>query len=435
VTVIFGFVCKAVKGISKTGTEFTSDVVPTRQLIIDADLNAGVVSESQALGLRAKITRETRFFVTMGGAAKFILCDAVIELVIVIVNIVFSMAMAVAESTSTEMSPKIYVTLAVGAGMVTQISVLITAVASDYLARKSLARSASDDGFLEHRRAGTERIKVAANEVVSPQKAELQYGRSVIPVNNIAVVESRFIESQLAEINDTAPTISFEPDEKVIAEDLGWFDESRHICGDDKKDDASLWVCREINDGSCYELIAELLESKSTDEIKTILMAADSVAELPVTMPVNIAMRLAQKNKKCLLIDLDLERGAISKVFDIDNKAPGDNVQAKAIATCIGNLWVWPASNFNRGDGSLDTTGMKDVIAALGSRYDRLIVYAPNIKSLAHWKQVAGSINLAMLFGDPESEIEGHCICSFHRLLISCGCEVLKPAEIFAEAV
>jgi hypothetical protein len=114
-------------------------------------------------------------------------------------------------------------------------------------------------------------------------------------------------------------------------------------------------------------------------------MCAESVAELPVTIPVNITMRLAQKGQRCLLVDLDLERDAIAKVFD----AAGDGLRPREekleMPTCINNLWVWPARNFNKDDGAPAAIELTEVIAGLKNRYDRLILYAPNMKLLSIW--------------------------------------------------
>jgi hypothetical protein len=141
------------------------------------------------------------------------------------------------------------------------------------------------------------------------------------------------------------------------------------------------------------------------------------------------------------LIDLDLERSAISKVFDADSGNLGDNVQGKTIATetptCISNLWVWPASNFGKANGNSYTINIKEVIVGLESRYDHLIVYAPDIKLSFDWGRIVGCIQAAMLFGPDRQtqKFESSSLDDFRELLISLGCAVLEPAEVFAMAV
>jgi hypothetical protein len=440
--VIFRTICKAVKDISRAATEFTADIVPIKQISIDSDLNAGVINENQALNLRSKIAREAGFFVAMAGAARFILCAAVIELVIVAVNIMASMAMGIVGGTTAGTSIKTYTTLAVGAGMMTQIPALVAAVASGYLVRKSSVSAGASNELAEQ---AAEIIKVVArvrapfcdlfqgpsNEVAPTQVEELKYGNTV---NSTEPVE--YIDAELTEITNPAAIANIET-EKIASEDLEWADESHSVGNEDEKEYLSLWVWEEVKDSDYYEAIAELIESKGgsrTALTKTTLMAAESAEELPVTIPVNVAVHLAQRNQKCLLIDLDLRRGAISKVFDIDSAERSNRARGEAIATCISNLRVWPASNFNKGDGDSDVTNIKDVITRLESRYERLIVYAPNIKLLADGYRIAGCVGAAMLFGS-KSKVESSSISDFYKLLIGSGCEILKPTEVFAGAV
>jgi hypothetical protein len=403
--IIFGIIYKTVKAISRTGTEFTADIVPIKQISIDSDLNAGVINKSQALSLREKIARERGFFVAMAGAARFILCCAVIELVIVIVNMVGSMTMGVAGGTTTAIPIKTYATLAVGAGMMTQISALVVAAASVYLVRKSSVSAAVNVGAVEQ--GFTKRIKVVAKA-----------------------------PGESAEITNPAANPDIKDEKKVITEDLEWFDESAE--GENEKDDFDLWVWEEIKDSDYHEAIAALIESKSTDEARMILIAAERVEELPVTIPVNIAMRLAKRGRKCLLVDLDSQRDAISKVFELDSAEHGDEAQRKAAATarptCISNLWVWSANNSGKGDCDGDMTNIKDALASLESRYDRLVIYAPNLKVRADSNTIASCAQAAMLFGS-KGEFEGSSISDFRKLLNSHGCTIFEPSNGFAEGL
>jgi len=390
--VIFGTICKAVKSISRTSREFTTEIVPIKRMSIDGDLSAGVISNEQAVGLQERIGHETSFFIAMAGAARFMLCSVVIEFVIIMINASTSIAMVVVGPTSVGISAEIYATLAVGAGMVTQISAVLTAVASRYLVQKGSVVPVANHGVSEQEFA--DRIKVVANEVTCPQP-EIQYRNTV---GHTELVEHSY--GELAETTNPGASADVEAEEKAIAEDTNWFDEAR-------EDDFDLWVCEETNGGDYYEAIAELIESKSGVQLKTILMGAESAAELPVTVPVNIAMRLAQRDQKCLLVDLDLERGAISKVFDIDTGNTRDKVGMKAIVTgiptCVKDVSVWPVNNFGKGDAS-SIKSLKEVIASLEGQYDRFIMYVPNIKLWADWDGIAGCVQAVMLFGrDPRA--------------------------------
>jgi len=379
--IIFGIVFKAARSIGQRASDFITDVIAVKQAGIDNDLDTGVINNQQALELRENISRESRFFVTMTGAARFILCAAVIELVLVFVNIVASMAFAV--TTNMTMSLNTYITLVVGAGMLTQTSALTMAVASRYLVHKSSA--------------------VAANN--TQQRAR----------KKVEVVVSEMVPAKTAELHETGTAAD--------VMDAEWFDESQSTA--DNSTQLSLWSMDSFGDNYCYEVAASLIESS---EVKTVLMAAECLEELAVTIPVNIAVRLVEKNLKCLLIDLDLKRGAISKVFDIDNTNGPTHTAAKTIETCINNLHVYPAANFDKDNPA----NIQQIIDNLNSQYDHIFAYAPDVRLLCN---EAGSFaQAAMLFG-PDCRIASSSIIDLQKMLIKRGCKVLEPEEILAEAV
>jgi hypothetical protein len=366
--IIFGITCKTARGISRSATEFISSILPVRQIGIDCDLNAGIIDDKAVLNLREKIARENNFFTGMGSAAKFMRYDAAIETVIVIINIVGGMAMGVMSPVNSDVSVRTYATMSVGAGMLAQIPALLIAAGCGYLVRKN-----SRWPVVNNRNIGRKPICLSENKV------------------NIR--------------------------KKVVARDVQWLDETT----ENKDDDLKLWVWEKVRSSNNYKAIAKLIENKSTNTTnKVILIAAEKIEELPVTIPVNIAMRLAQDNKNCLLIDLDLERNAISKVFDVYS----NNMSSEAIAASIKGLWIWPGPWFTGNNKN----NIKKIIAPLKDRYDYLIIYAPSIKLLADYEGIAGCINSVMLFG-AEGKSGNSTMDDFHKLLAGYGCEFLKPAE------
>ncbi len=445
--VIFGTISKAAKSISHTTEEFVADIVPARQISIDNDLNTGLIDHSQAIRLRDGIARETGFFVAMTGAAKFILCAAVIELMIVVVDIVASIATAQGPPAAAQMSAgyslyeglqnghlKIHATL--GAGMITQISALLAAMACKYLVRKTYVPCAANGQF--GRGKATERVKVVSSEVPSPPAAESQYGNAVVAIQAQATAEdlgwldgSQCMENGKDDFSQTVPSST-----KALRHDL-LTSEIECVF------EPSPYLWKAADDGDYYGTITELIESKSGDDAKTILMAAESAKELPVTVPVNIAIRLARKGQRCLLIDFDLKRDAISSVFDINPKGADDAVYREAVTTesptGINNLWVWSASrltNTDKDSENHEPVNIKKALASLENRYDRVVVYAPDMGRLADLDGIAACVQAAMLFGAESElvdEVESCHMSDFYELLNSCGCKILQPAEIFAE--
>jgi hypothetical protein len=435
---IFWVVCRVIRGISQTGTRFICDIVPINHVHIGRDLSAGVISESQASDRQAQIEREAGFLVAMRGTAKFMLCDSLIEPVIIVVGMAASFAMYAATPKSASIGAETYGVLAVGAGVITQASVLVTAIACGYLVRKSSTCPVGIDSVFESGRFRPERIRVCASEVAPPRTKEACWDETVLATSETTVVDSEFIEERTGQENAPAATANIRRDEE-----LSGSCEYQTSDGDTDEDTLSLWAHDEIADTRGYEAVAELIEKKSCGEAKAILMAGARVEELPVTIPVNVGMLLARKDQKCLLVDFDSERDAISKVFGIDSdvgnggKGSEERKECLGIPTCVENMWVWPASNFCRDDGGTGRMGPKDLIECLESEYDRLLIYAPNAGSLVDWEQLANCVQIAMVFGDAGRGDNGEDlrICDFQKLLADRGCKVLKPADIYAEAV
>jgi hypothetical protein len=396
--IIFGIIYKAVKSIRYTSTEFTTNIVPIKQTSIDSDFNTKIIDSTCALNLREKVGREATFFISMAKVGGFILCAAVIELTTIIVNIFGGVTTGATTLTGPEVSVKAY-TSAIGAGMTIEITALLIAVASAHLVRKSCLSAVANDGIPKIEFA--KRIKVVANEMLSQEPVELQDGNSL-----------------------------FATQAETIVEELEWFDESQCLEDTNQKNELDNWLWNTANDSNHYEEISELILSKSADGTKTILMAAESTTELPVTVPVNIAMRLAEKQQKCLLIDLDFERGAISKVFDIDYRDLEE--RTRAIATCINGLRVWPAISAGKDNRAPDAGSLKQALNDFKGQYDCLIVYAPNIKLLDNCKSIADCIEAVMFFG-PAGKTEGSGVNELHTILNSHGCEILKPVEVFSK--
>jgi hypothetical protein len=450
-TITLGVTFRAAKRISRMAGEFAGDIVPTRKASLETALGADIISESQARGLERRTHLETSFFAGMNGAATFMLCCVVAEFVIIIVAIVGSLA--VGASTAGGMALRTQGTLAVGAGAISIISIFTISTAASRLVGKSFMSYAADDWFGEIGQRNAERIAVSANEVASAQTstgstrltssqavgapsansagpASSQAVGAVIAVDHRPRIELRIEETQSPGAEGETAVTDMEAYLGMHTREAEWLKEEQTISRHDESEAGGLWVWQEIKDENCYELIAELIENRSRDKGRTVLMAAESADKLPVTVPVNAAVRLSQRNQRCLLIDLDWERDAIAKVFDDGGRDQTIQKGACEIPSCIENLWICPASRLK----GRSLPELKDVLTDLKGRYDRLIVYAPNIGSFAQWESIAPDINLATLFADKESD-GGDALGSLYRLLSDSGCEVLRPSAVLAHAV
>jgi flagellar biosynthesis protein FlhA len=137
----FVVITKGSERVSEVAARFTLDAMPGKQMSIDADLNAGIISEQEARERREKVAREADFYGAMDGASKFVKGDAIAGLVIVFINLLFGMIIGMAQDglSITEAAKK-YSLLTVGDGIVSQIPALLISTATGIV----VTRAASD---------------------------------------------------------------------------------------------------------------------------------------------------------------------------------------------------------------------------------------------------------------------------------------------------
>ena len=141
VVIQFVVITKGSERVSEVAARFTLDAMPGKQMSIDADLNAGLISEQQARERREKIAKEADFYGAMDGASKFVKGDAIAGIIIVLINMIFGIVVGMAQQglTIAESAQK-FTLLTVGDGIVSQIPALLIATATGIV----VTRAASD---------------------------------------------------------------------------------------------------------------------------------------------------------------------------------------------------------------------------------------------------------------------------------------------------
>ncbi|MDP2872529.1 MAG: flagellar biosynthesis protein FlhA [Bacillota bacterium] len=131
VVIQFVVITKGAERVAEVAARFTLDAMPGKQMSIDADLNAGLLSEDQARQRRREVEREADFYGAMDGASKFVKGDAIAGLIITVINFLGGIAIGVlqrgmpfADASST------YSLLTVGDGLVSQIPALLISTAT-----------------------------------------------------------------------------------------------------------------------------------------------------------------------------------------------------------------------------------------------------------------------------------------------------------------
>jgi flagellar biosynthesis protein FlhA len=140
VVIQFVVVTKGAERVAEVGARFTLDAMPGKQMAIDADLNAGLITDSQARERRAAVSAEADFYGAMDGASKFVKGDAVAGLIIIIINIVGGIAIGMLQRGQDIMDAvNTYTLLTIGDGLVTQIPALLMAVSTGMIVTRSNA--------------------------------------------------------------------------------------------------------------------------------------------------------------------------------------------------------------------------------------------------------------------------------------------------------
>ncbi len=132
----FIVVTKGAERISEVAARFTLDAMPGKQMAIDADLNAGTVTEAQANERRAKIVKESEFYGAMDGASKFIRGDAKAGIIITAINIIGGIAIGYSRGMTIGNAIRTYSILSIGDGLVSQIPSMIISISSGFLVTK-----------------------------------------------------------------------------------------------------------------------------------------------------------------------------------------------------------------------------------------------------------------------------------------------------------
>ena len=163
VIVNFVVITKGSGRIAEVAARFTLDSLPGKQMAIDADLNAGLITEDQARERRSDLEQETGFFGAMDGASKFVRGDAIAGLIITALNITVGMGIGiVTHDMSAGEAADRYMLLTVGDGLVAQIPALIISTSAGILVAKSGAKGSAGEAIFSQIADNPKSLYVAA---------------------------------------------------------------------------------------------------------------------------------------------------------------------------------------------------------------------------------------------------------------------------------
>ena len=140
----FMVITKGSERIAEVSARFALDAMPGKQMTIDADFNAGLISPEEAIRKREDLQRESALFGSMDGAMKFVKGDTIAGIIIVVINIVGGLAVGILQGgLPIEDAVNKYTILTIGDGLSAQIPSLLMAISSGIVMTRTTAGSAS----------------------------------------------------------------------------------------------------------------------------------------------------------------------------------------------------------------------------------------------------------------------------------------------------
>ena len=140
-------ITKGAGRVSEVSARFTLDALPGKQMAIDADLNAGILSPEEAKERREEVAKEADFYGSMDGASKFVKGDAIAGILILAINVIGGLIIGLLQhNLSIGLAAQSYILLAIGDGLVAQIPSLLLSIATAII----VTRVSSAENMSEH---------------------------------------------------------------------------------------------------------------------------------------------------------------------------------------------------------------------------------------------------------------------------------------------
>ena len=163
VIINFIVITKGAGRVAEVAARFTLDAMPGKQMAIDADLNAGLINDSEAKKRREEIASEADFYGSMDGASKFVRGDAIAGILITAINIIGGIIVGVAQNgMSFGDASELFTLLTVGDGLVAQIPALVISVAAGMIITRNANERTLGDQVTDQFRVHTKALYIIA---------------------------------------------------------------------------------------------------------------------------------------------------------------------------------------------------------------------------------------------------------------------------------
>lgn len=143
IVIQFVVITKGAERVAEVSARFTLDAMPGKQMAIDADLNSGLINEQQARERREKISNEADFYGAMDGSSKFVKGDAVVGILVTVINIVGGLIIGSMNGDGAPFDEilQTYTIATIGDGLVSQIPALMVSTATGIIVTRAASQS------------------------------------------------------------------------------------------------------------------------------------------------------------------------------------------------------------------------------------------------------------------------------------------------------
>ncbi len=224
VLIQFIVITKGAERVAEVAARFTLDAMPGKQMSIDADLNAGVISEKEARERREKVAGEADFYGAMDGATKFVKGDAIASMVMVIINLLFGIIIGVAQmGLSFADAANHFSKLTVGDGIVSQIPALLISTATGIVVTRASSKGSLGEDITGQLFAQAKLLYVAGGTILLlgfftpiPLWITIPIGGSLIAGAYMMDHKKTEDEEELLEIEEEVATDGMKSPENVV---------------------------------------------------------------------------------------------------------------------------------------------------------------------------------------------------------------------------
>lgn len=164
----FVVITKGAGRVSEVSARFTLDALPGKQMAIDADLNAGVITQDEAKLRRAEVAQESDFYGSMDGASKFVRGDAIAGILILLINLIGGVLIGMMQhQLPFSEALSVYALLTIGDGIVAQIPALLLSTASAILVTRVSASQSMTQQLVKQMFASPQSLIVASGVLIA----------------------------------------------------------------------------------------------------------------------------------------------------------------------------------------------------------------------------------------------------------------------------